>query len=63
MMKQVVDLKDLIAPHFYNTFNSKKPHQIYKGGRGSTKTSMIALKINEFNLEYKVCNAIVIKRY
>lgn len=58
-----IDLKDIIAPHFYNTFNSKKRHQIYKGGRGSTKTSMIAIKINEFNLEYDNCNAIIIKRY
>ena len=58
-----IDLKNIIAPHFYSTFNSKKPHQIYKGGRGSTKTSMLALKVSEFNLEYKECNAIIIKRY
>ena len=62
-MSQSIDLRDLIAPHFYNTFNSKKPHQIYKGGRGSTKTSMISLKTDDFNLEYLNCNAIVIKRY
>lgn len=58
-----IDLKDIIAPHFYKTFNSKKPHQIYKGGRGSTKTSMISLKTDDFNLEYLNCNAIIIKRY
>lgn len=62
-MNETVDIKNIIAPHFYRTFNSKKPHQIYKGGRGSTKTSMISLKISEFNLEYQNCNAIVIKRY
>ena len=62
-MNQTIDIKDIIAPHFYKTFNSKKPHQIYKGGRGSTKTSMLAIKINEFNLEYLNCNAIIIKRY
>lgn len=62
-MNETIDLKDIIAPHFYNTFNSKKPHQIYKGGRGSTKTSMISLKTDDFNLEYLNCNAIVIKRY
>lgn len=62
-MNETIDLKDIIAPHFYKTFNSKKRHQIYKGGRGSTKTSMIAIKISEFNLEYLNCNAIVIKRY
>lgn len=62
-MNQTIDIKDIIAPHFYRTFNSKKRHQIYKGGRGSTKTSMIGIKIDEFNLEYENCNAIVIKRY
>ena len=62
-MNQTIDIKDIIAPHFYRTFNSKKRHQIYKGGRGSTKTSMIAIKIDEFNLEYLNCNAIIIKRY
>ena len=62
-MNQTIDIKDIIAPHFYNTFNSKKAHQIYKGGRGSTKTSMLAIKVDEFNLEYESCNAIVIKRY
>ena len=62
-MNEVIDIKDIIAPHFYKTFNSKKPHQIYAGGRASTKTSMLAIKINEFNLEYKNCNAIIIKRY
>jgi len=60
---QTVSIKEQIAPHFYNTFNSKKPHQIFKGGRGSTKTSMLSLKIDEFNLEYRECNAIIIKRY
>ena len=62
-MNQTIDIKDIIAPHFYKTFNSKKPHQIYKGGRGSTKTSMLSIKIDEFNLEYRECNAIIIKRY
>ena len=58
-----VSIRDLIAPHFWNTFNSKKPHQIYAGGRASTKTSQLAIKIDEFNLEYTECNAIIIKRY
>lgn len=62
-MNNTIDIKDIIAPHFYKTFNSKKRHQIYKGGRGSTKTSMLAIKIDEFNLQYKECNAIIIKRY
>lgn len=62
-MNNTIDLKDIIAPHFYSCFNSKKPHQIYAGGRASAKTSMLSIKIDEFNLEYKNCNAIIIKRY
>ena len=63
MATATVNIRDLIAPHFWNTFNSKKPHQIYAGGRASTKTSQLAIKIDEFNLEYIECNAIIIKRY
>ncbi len=60
---KMVKLTEIIAPHFYNTFKSKKSHQIDKGGRGSTKTSKNALKvvyhcINEIN-----CSAIVLRRY
>lgn len=63
MATATVNIRDLIAPHFWNTFNSKKAHQIYAGGRASTKTSQLAIKIDEFNLEYTECNAIIIKRY
>ena len=38
-------LSSQIAPAFIYTVKSHKTHQIYKGGRGSTKTSMISLKI------------------
>jgi len=58
-----IDLKNITASHFWNCFNSKKPHQIYAGGRASTKTSMLSLKIAKFNLQYENCNAIIIKRY
>ena len=40
-----VSIRDIIAPHFWNTFNSKKSNQVYKGGRSSTKSSMISIKI------------------
>jgi len=62
-MNNTIDLRNIVASHFWKEFNSKKPHQIYAGGRASTKTSMLALKICEFNLEYEDCNAIIIKRY
>ena len=62
-MDQIINVKDLIAPHFYRTFNSKKPHQIDDGGRASTKTSKNALKIVYHCISEKDCNAIIIKRY
>ncbi len=59
----MVNLKEIIAPHFWNTFNSKKMHQIDKGGRGSTKTSKNAIKIALHCLEEKDCCAVIIRRY
>ena len=62
-MTKTVRLKDIIAPHFWETFKSKKRHQIYKGGRGSTKTSMAALKIAKNCIENDNCCAVVLRRY
>lgn len=56
-------LSKLIAPSFWNTFNSKKSRQIDKGGRGSTKTSKNALKVSFHCLAEKDCSAIVIRKY
>lgn len=56
-------ISQLIAPHFYNTFNSKIKHQIDKGGRGSTKTSKNSLKIITHCLEEPLCSSVIIKRY
>ena len=58
-----VRLKELIAPHFWNTFNSKKTHQIDKGGRGSTKTSKNSLKVALHCLQEEKCSAVIIRRY
>lgn len=64
MMKMIrVSIKDMLAPHFWNTFNSKKTHQIDKGGRGSTKTSKNSLKICNHCLEEEKCSAVIIRRY
>lgn len=52
-----------IAPSFVRTFNSYKMHQIYKGGRGSTKTSMIALKIVFNCLKERNCSAVVLRKH
>lgn len=59
----MVRLKEIIAPHFWNTFNSKIMHQIDKGGRGSTKTSKDSLKIAFHCLEQENCSAVIIKKY
>lgn len=44
-MNEKISLKNVLAPIFMVSFNSKKMYQIYLGGRGSTKTSMCSLKI------------------
>jgi phage terminase large subunit len=59
----MISLKSLIAPHFWKTFKSKQPHQIDKGGRGSTKTSKNALKIIYHLLSEEQCSAIVLRKY
>ena len=56
-------ISSLIAPSFWNTFNSKKPIQIDKGGRGSTKTSKNSLKVDLHCLEEEKCSAIVLRKY
>lgn len=56
-------ISEQISPSFYKTFNSHKSHQIYKGGRGSTKTSMIALKIIFNCLLEENCSAVVLRKH
>ena len=59
----MVRLTELVAPHFWYTFKSKKPHQIDGGGRGSTKTSKDALKIVYFCITEELCSAIILRKY
>lgn len=61
-MKQI-NIEDIIAPHFYSTFNSRKESQIYEGGRNSTKTSMIAIKIVYNCLSNSNCSAVVLRSH
>lgn len=56
-------LSNEVAPTFWNTFKSKKPRQIDKGGRGSTKTSKNALKVAYHCIKEKDCSAIIIRKY
>ena len=63
MTSSTVNLKSVIAPHFYNSFKSKKMYQIYLGGRGSTKTSMCSLKIVYHCIKEDNCSVVVLRRY
>ena len=58
-----VRLTEIVAPHFWNSFNSKITHQIDAGGRGSTKTSKDAIKVSLFCEQYEKCGAVAIRRY
>ena len=58
-----VSIREIIAPHFWNTFNSKKTNQIYKGGRSSTKSSMISIKIVYNCLNNDNCSAVVLRKH
>ena len=58
-----VRIKEIVAPHFWNTFNSKITHQIDMGGRGSTKTSKNSIKIDYLCLSENRCSAVVIRKY
>lgn len=62
-MTNDVSLKDIIAPHFWNIFNNLKVHNVIYGGRGSTKTSMIALNIVFNCISDNDCSAVILRRY
>jgi phage terminase large subunit len=59
----IIKISEQIAPHFHNSFNCKKTHQIFSGGRGSTKTSRNCRRIALSMLEEDNCFAIGIRRY
>lgn len=58
-----VRIRDIIAPHFFPYFNSRKTNQIYEGGRNSTKTSMIAIKIVYNCLNEDNCSAVCMRNH
>lgn len=58
-----MNLKEIIAPAFWNTFKSKKPRQIDLGGRGSTKTSKNSLKVNYHCIKEEKCSAVILRNY
>ena len=58
-----VSIRDIIAPHFWNIFNSKSSYMILEGGRGSTKTSLASLKIVYHCISEENCSAIILRKY
>lgn len=56
-------LSSQIAPTFKTTFKSRKTHQIYSGGRNSTKTSMISLKIVYNCLKEENCSVVILRKH
>lgn len=48
----IVKLSQQINPHFYAAWNSNKPYQVYKGGRGSFKSSVISFKLVTTMMKY-----------
>jgi phage terminase large subunit len=41
----MIKISDLVQPHFYRFWRSKRPYFILKGGRGSFKSSTISLRL------------------
>lgn len=62
-MSEDISLKNIIAPHFWNVFNNLKVHNVIYGGRGSTKTSMIALNIVFSCISDNNCACVILRRY
>lgn len=58
-----IKIKDIIASHFWNTFKSKKTNQVYEGGRNSTKTSMLSIKIVYNCLANENCSAVALRSH
>lgn len=60
---QTIKIRDIIAPHFWKVFNSRITNQIYKGGRNSTKSSYIAIKIVYNCLNEDNCSAVALRAH
>lgn len=44
-MSKVIKMTEMVNPHFYKLWTTKKSYIIAKGGRGSFKSSVISLKL------------------
>lgn len=66
MKSEEISLKSLIAPHFHETYRDMKrgDHSVYwlSGGRGSTKSSLVALRIITDMMKDSEANAIATRK-
>ena len=62
MKSNIKTLSELIAPHFYHSFNNRHTYIIDVGGRGSTKTSKNGLKIALDMINDSNYNVVAIRR-
>ena len=67
MQKTKVSLKNIISPSFYSVHNKIKNNKYssywFRGGRGSTKSSFVAIQIILGMMKDKEANAIALRRY
>lgn len=59
---KVVDVLEMINPHFYDLWLSEHSHVVAKGGRSSFKSSVIALKLVEIKLQEPMANIICLRK-
>lgn len=59
---QVIDIADLSSPHFDTIWDADVPNIVLKGGRGSTKSSIISMKLVAEFLEDPQANAIIMRK-
>lgn len=63
----MIKLSNIIAPSFFNAYSdikqNKYAHYWFKGGRGSTKSSFVAIMIILGMMKDKDANAIALRRY
>ena len=59
MQTIVVDPNTMICPHFANILYSSSLNKVFKGGRGSTKSSVISLQLVMDFLKDEYANVLI----
>ena len=64
MSKNVVSLRDIIIPKYYDTFNDwSYTHKIYTSGRAGTKSSRMAIKVIYAIISDPNCSVVVMRKF